>query len=382
MRKLMFAICAAAAMVACGTDPMATGGFTSLPQEIASLPAPESGRTGVIEAELGTCNSSSQCGYSEFNAWLYESDLSANCVSLESSWCAYGRCKGNVTIDFTCSGSDDGCMYDSQCGANRRCYAGTCTDLYSGSCNDQDLCTYNDTYQSNGVCKGTRYTCNDVNGCTTDECYVSGGAAYCRNTSASCADNNVCTNDWCSSGGSCQHTQISNCCRSSSDCASGYGCSSNQCVWVGYGGGSGGSGNPVAIVNVEVITAPSFNLSGADFYGQFCSWGGMSNYATPTCAQSGFNRSWTYFYASAWYSENTWNRRVIKFQLTVPTGARTNDGFLIGSVVAVGNRTVWYPEKPSGADDVTLRFTDSYGNVLSSTVFNSNNGGYLVKIDL
>lgn len=382
MKNVLWAILVALAMVACGSDPSVTG--MQLPSEVAALPAPKDGKLKVEEATLSSswCSSNSKCS-DDLDNWLYNHDVDSWCVTGEYAWCSSGTCKGSMTIDFLCSESEYGCTSDAQCGSGYRCLAGTCSyygNWYGGSCDDGDACTYNDTYTSSWSCSGTRYTCSDGNACTSDECYVSGGTPYCRNSSTSCQDNDACTTDWCSSGGTCQHTRTSGCCTSSSQCGSGYVCSYNQCVWSGYN--SGGNSGVVGTVYAEIVTAPSFNASWADFYGQFCSWGGMSNYATPTCSQSGFNRSWGYMNSTAWVSENNWNRKVLKVQLTVPEGARTNEGFLIGSLVVSGNRNVWYPEKASGANDVTVRFLDYAGRELQQYIYNSNNGGYLVKVKL
>lgn len=123
--------------------------------------------------------------------------------------CSNGVCSG--TLDAAPAACNDGndCTVDSCDPAGNR-GAGACVSTNrSGSCNDGQFCTRDDSC-GDGVCAGTPYvpeTCNDGNGCTDDSCnpLAAEGAGACTNAPNTdpCDDGQYCTeNDRCS-GGSC-----------------------------------------------------------------------------------------------------------------------------------------------------------------------------------
>jgi len=96
-----------------------------------------------------------------------------------------------------------------------KCFSGLCTF-------DTSLCAAPCTCSSDG------------NACTTDQCVNN----VCQHTAISgccisasqCNDNNICTTDSCSGNNLCSHSTIASCCTSSSQCGSGQTCNNNICV--------------------------------------------------------------------------------------------------------------------------------------------------------
>lgn len=380
MRSIILVICAAAAFVGCGADTAVTsGGMQALATE---QPVPEQGPVQTKEFALSsaTCYSTADCA-DDWSQYKWDHDISDQCTDEDTYWCSNNRCWGYLVTDLVCENSSSGCTSDYQCGSGYRCIASTCSYYGSGSCNDGDACTYNDHYDGNWSCVGTRYTCDDGVSCNTDSCYTSGGSAYCTHSSTSyCNDYDSCTTDTCTTGGSCQHTQISNCCTSSNQCGSGYYCSSNQCVWSGYnGGGNNGGGSSTSIVYVDVTAAPSFGLWKADFYGQFCTSVTVSG-TQIYCY--GASKTWDAFNASYWTYSTQSNSKTVRFQLSVPSSAmNSTSGMLIGSVTFTGNRSGWYPESPSGSSDITVRFSNSSGTTLQQYI-TPTSSGQVVRVSL
>ena len=109
-----------------------------------------------------------------------------------------GDCSGKVTLASACQKAS--------------CSSGTCVVAASGvtSCDDGNACTYNDTC-SGTTCAGTAITCTDS---TSDPCHhlACNGTSTCLKTAlstGSCDDKNPCTkNDTCSNG-SCVGTAYS-----------------------------------------------------------------------------------------------------------------------------------------------------------------------------
>src|SRR5690606_6158812 len=78
-------------------------------------------------------------------------------------------------------------------------------------CSDGDLCTGADVCVS-GVCVGSPLQCNDHNACSDDSCDPATGSCVHAAISASCDDDNICTeNDTCVDG-LCAGTVVAPCC--------------------------------------------------------------------------------------------------------------------------------------------------------------------------
>lgn len=169
----------------------------------------------------------------------------------EGDICQGGACTGGAPKDCSdnnpctrdvCDGSTGVCSHPAQaeggacddgnaCTMGETCQAGTCSsgsavdcsdgnqctddicDPVTGcanpnntaSCDDGDLCTYNDRCAS-GTCGGTTVVCNDGD-CVTRSC---NGTATCTTNNAAfgtaCSvDGNPCTDDFCNSTGTCIH---------------------------------------------------------------------------------------------------------------------------------------------------------------------------------
>ena len=123
------------------------------------------------------------------------------------------RCEGQGA----CAGTPIACEDDvSQCGASRSCNGtDTCTVTYpplGTSCNDGELCTFDDVCDGEGACSGTEVVCqNDSGAC--------GAARACNGTSdcevafpgaeVTCDDSDLCTfSDACDGAGGCSGTPI------------------------------------------------------------------------------------------------------------------------------------------------------------------------------
>ncbi len=135
----------------------------------------------------------------------------------------YDPCTENDHCDSgECVGTPKNCEDGNICTQNW-CEPGIGCDslnLTGGDCNDNNLCTVNDTC-SNGQCLGSTRDCTDYfpgggeNTCTTDSCNPLTGCEYTNNTNF-CNDGNACTvNDVCS-GGQC--TGTARICNDYNDC--------------------------------------------------------------------------------------------------------------------------------------------------------------------
>ncbi len=111
-----------------------------------------------------------------------------------------------------CSGTSITCNDAAgTCGANRACNGtSTCTVTFPGTgtgCNDGQLCTYNDRCNGSGACVGTSITCNDAAGvCAVNR--SCNGTSSCTLTfpgsATTCNDGQLCTyNDRCDGQGVC-----------------------------------------------------------------------------------------------------------------------------------------------------------------------------------
>ena len=128
--------------------------------------------------------------------------------------CTYGdRCGGQGI----CTGTPITCEDDAeQCGASKSCNGtDTCTVTYpplGTSCNDGELCTFDDACDGQGACSGTEVVCeNDLGTCgATRAC---NGTSDCEvafpGAEAQCDDNDLCTfSDACDGAGGCSGTPV------------------------------------------------------------------------------------------------------------------------------------------------------------------------------
>ncbi len=122
--------------------------------------------------------------------------------------CQFGICSrlpnGNPACDDDppCPG---GCDDDNECTVDS-CENATCTQTpRTGSCDDGDACTENDTC-SNGACVGTAVDCDDGNPCTiNDRCEPEVGCV----SEELCDDGDPCTIDSCDPGTLlCEHEEM------------------------------------------------------------------------------------------------------------------------------------------------------------------------------
>ncbi len=132
----------------------------------------------------------------------------------DSDLCTYNdACNGSGE----CHGTDIDCVDDEEtCGIKRACN-GTeaCTESYPGvetSCDDSDLCTYNDACNGSGECHGTDIDCvDDEETCGIKR--ICNGTEACTESypggETSCDDSDLCTyNDACNGSGECHGTDI------------------------------------------------------------------------------------------------------------------------------------------------------------------------------
>jgi hypothetical protein len=108
---------------------------------------------------------------------------------------------------------------------------GTCTNPpRTGSCDDQDPCTQNDSCQS-GLCKGTPLSCGTGQRCSNGACVCdpatcSSGKTCVNTTCVACgALNQPCCNGGCNGGLSCS----SGTCKTTCDSRMGQACDTNTC---------------------------------------------------------------------------------------------------------------------------------------------------------
>ncbi len=157
---------------------------------------------------------------------ICDSSQSTTSWSFRTGSCNDGNpCTENDTCrsqSGTCMGSPKSCPNSGQCReaicdeANGQCVESPIT----GSCNDGDPCTVNDMC-SNGSCAGTPRSCPVGTQCQSSSCNPMTGQCETTNLSGSCNDGDPCTvNDTCSNG-SCSGTPRS--------CPLGTQCQSSSC---------------------------------------------------------------------------------------------------------------------------------------------------------
>lgn len=159
---------------------------------------------------------------------ILESTFQAGKVCSDDDRCTTGdKCDGNGRcIPETLAECDDNnpCTQDS-CDATWGCQH---TSLSSGACNDQSLCTTNDTCQF-GQCRGTAIACNDFSACTVDSCDPLTG---CQFLPIICDDGNPCTEDSCDPDTGCIHVPRSGPCDDQLTCTTGDTCLGGVCTGI------------------------------------------------------------------------------------------------------------------------------------------------------
>ncbi len=104
-----------------------------------------------------------------------------------------------------------GCVTDDDCADFDPCTEHLCQQekcvfqgyLPGASCDDENLCTLEDTCDLDGQCAGTSVACDDSNGCTADSCIPASGECHFDPVTdgSPCEDGSACTNgDACLSG--------------------------------------------------------------------------------------------------------------------------------------------------------------------------------------
>lgn len=343
MKKLMFAICAAAAMVACGTDPVATGGgFTPiLNDKQLAQSAPEGEyRTQDFALTSTSCWGNSDC-FTVFNQYR-------GCASSQSSqdtyWCASNQCNLRYTSGFSISCVINGgqCTSNSNCASgqvceNYRCVAG---NQQGWSCDDGNSCTDNDRFNSLGSCVGTQRTCND---------------------------GNSCTNDYCSAGA----------CVFSQNCGTGYTCNSwGTCDWNGNNGGS--NWNYRSRIRFEVKYPSWWSLSSLDVEGQYC----KSGTAPWDCVAA----NWDYW-GRWWLSPSTRTEGTSKIStvyLDVLPEAKNYNGYLRFTMPVSGTgftaNNVFNRLTGWNGEGGTPRFYDDNGSEIFPRFYSGSGGGSVAVI--
>ncbi len=163
----------------------------------------------TYQCTLGECDSSVTCNGTggctrSYKSWGTSCDDGNSCTTGE--YCnGSGACVGGTLK--TCPVSTDPCM--SWVG---QCTNGVlnCTQVFhpGTSCNDGNACTFGDTCDAAGACKGTDYQCN-ASSCQQSS--VCDGTGKCtvqnRPQGATCDDGVACTqNDACDGKGTCAGT--------------------------------------------------------------------------------------------------------------------------------------------------------------------------------
>ncbi len=176
-------------------------------------------------------------------------EVASQCIGAASTCADDEFCNSETD---TCSTDCSGCVIDGNCYADGSssptnaclvCDKATASDEWSvdvgANCDDDDLCTEDDTCDITGRCGGMEVVCNDDD----DEC---GAARSCDSgtgtcveqypgSSISCSDGDSCTtNDRCDGAGECVGTPSTGAtagcdCIDDSDCDDGIACTTDTC---------------------------------------------------------------------------------------------------------------------------------------------------------
>ena len=124
-------------------------------------------------------------------------------------------CDDGVSCTTDSCDSNTGCVHlpsDAPCNGDNPCIKGTCSPLEGcqyeplsvGGCDDNDLCTVQDTCVNGSCAAGDALDCDDLVPCTVDTCAPESGCLH-NPLDSDCNDNNFCTDDSCDPEKGCQH---------------------------------------------------------------------------------------------------------------------------------------------------------------------------------
>ncbi len=209
-----------------------------------------------------------------------------------------------------CTASSD-CEDDNPC-TDDICNLGVCENTFNTNpCDDEDICTENDTCQD-GECVGATLDCDDDNACTDDSCDSVDGCVNDNNTSVcddenectlndtcqeglcqgggavDCNDDNICTDDSCDPSSGCVNDNNTDPCDDGQYCSIGDECLNGVCV--GTGTYNCDDGNPCTEDNCDDVagcqytnnTAPCDDAD-ACTVGDVCGGGSCQPGAPPDC---------------------------------------------------------------------------------------------------
>ncbi len=150
-----------------------------------------------------------------WNLWVDEEFSSAGgslaewCVDLvtvctQDSDCNDGNeCTNDFCVNARCGHSNrsGSCDDANLCTANDTCVNGFCVGDPPPPCDDGNACTLNTCNPSTGQCENPPIVCDDENPCTDDSCNPATGCVFTPNNANTCTDNNLCTQvDECLNG--------------------------------------------------------------------------------------------------------------------------------------------------------------------------------------
>jgi len=158
-------------------------------------------------------------------AWSAASGVSncsdGNACTLDDH-CEAGVCTGGGLKDC----NDDNPCTNDHCDESLGCVH----DNIEGPCEDDDLCTLQDTCVD-GVCTGGQEVpdCDDSNPCTVDACDPSVGCVNDNDPAVACDDDNECTLDNCNEETGCGHEAVEGPCEDGDMCTLGDSCVDGEC---------------------------------------------------------------------------------------------------------------------------------------------------------
>ncbi|MFT7580023.1 MAG: hypothetical protein ACI9MR_001690 [Myxococcota bacterium] len=150
------------------------------------------------------CTSLDTCvaGSCEGTTVVCDDDNACTDDSCDSSHPLANAATGCVHVENT-----DPCDDGNSCSVGDICTAGACasgTDIGSGPCDDGNACTITDVCNAVGTCVGVTSDCDDSDVCTIDSCDPQFGCRNAPNEGERCDDNSLCTlEDTCDDDGVC-----------------------------------------------------------------------------------------------------------------------------------------------------------------------------------
>jgi len=141
-------------------------------------------------------------GSSRFAFWRFFADLFATSNSWNENGCPCADCSSGDECNYVPSDLDEQCVSRSCDIVTRQCMYTPVDNDPPTSCDDDDLCTENDTC-ADGACTGTTMDCGDDDPCTEDWCFegaclhdpVGGGCDSSSSSSSSEEKGNCCVED-------------------------------------------------------------------------------------------------------------------------------------------------------------------------------------------